>query len=167
MRMTLTAEHLRARLHYNPDTGVFTWLSSPSRKAVTFVGKPAGCVKNGYITIGIDRVDYPAHRLAWLYVYGEWPAERIDHINLDRADNRISNLRQCTHSQNLANTRARSTNSSGYKGVYFHTGAKRWQAKIKVNYRSKHLGFFDTKEEAADAYRKGAELYFGEFARAA
>lgn len=166
--MFLTLEALRERLHYNPETGIFTWLSSPSKKAITLIGKPAGTSRRDeYVVIGIDGRDYRAHRLAWLYVYGEWPAGRIDHINLNRSDNRMANLRLCTHSQNLANTRARRTNSSGYKGVYFHTGAKRWQAKIKVNYRTKHLGFFDTREEAAEAYRKGAELYFGEFARAA
>jgi hypothetical protein len=108
-----------------------------------------------------------AHRLAWILTHGVEPEGDIDHINLNRADNRAVNLRQCTRSQNKANTVAPVTNSSGAKGVNWFAKAGKWRARIKVNGKEHHLGLFAEKSDAMAAYAKAAALHFGQFARAA
>jgi hypothetical protein len=92
------------------------------------------------------------------------PTHLLDHINGSKSDNRLSNLREATKAQNGANTRLSVNNSSGYKGVRWHTAAKKWVAKIKINYKSIHLGLFTDIEDAAAAYQAAALKYFGEFA---
>jgi hypothetical protein len=165
MMTELTAERLREVLNYDPATGVFTWLVRTAR--CRRIGEVAGCGKNGYHQIGIDRRRYRAHRLAWLYMTGEWPAQEIDHINGDPSDNRITNLRPATSSQNKTNSRRRSDNNSGYKGVSFDRSRQKWQARISVAGRSaRRLGRFDCPVAAHAAYVAAAEKHFGEFARA-
>lgn len=152
----ISAEFVRAYLAYDQNTGVFTWAN----------GKKAGWVEpKGYVRICILGKNYQAHRLAWLWMTGNWPCGQIDHINLDKADNRWPNLREATNSQNQANTRAKRVNTSGFKGVYWHRRIGKWHAAISVNGRLKALGYTDTKEEAAALYQKAARKYFGEFAR--
>lgn len=102
--------------------------------------------------------------MAWLYVYGEWPDFEIDHINGDAHDNRICNLRRATHQQNMANSKVRAHNASGLKGVQRHTLSRKWRARIQVSGRTIHIGLFDTKEEAHEAYMRAARFHFGEFA---
>jgi hypothetical protein len=160
----LTAERLRKVLHYNPETGVFTWVK-PNKKKSGLIGTTAGNTDRlGYINITIDRIRYKAHRLAWMYFYGAFPDEFIDHINCKPSDNRIVNLRAATKSQNEANTRIRSTNTSGHKGVYLNKN-KKWQAYITIQGRSVYLGSFDKKEEASKAYLSMASKIHGSFAR--
>jgi hypothetical protein len=155
----ITAEVARQNLKYDPETGEFVRLRYGSR---------AGSIdRYGYLTIGVARRYYFAHRLAWLMVYGDWPSDEIDHINGDPLDNRIANLRLATRSQNLANTKASSRNTSGFKGVAFSKKAGRWQAYICKDQKQKHLGYFDSPEAAHAAYLSAAEQCFGVYARAA
>ena len=106
-------------------------------------------MRHGYVAIRLDDTLYTAHRLAWLYVNGEWPAEQIDHINRDRADNSITNLRSVTNAENAQNQRARA-NKSGFAGVRKENN--KWLAEIKVNYKPIRIGLFETPEAAHEAY---------------
>jgi hypothetical protein len=161
---TLTQERLKELLDYDPETGVFTWLASTTNRIS--VGDVAGSVDRlGYRRIALDRRDYKAHRLAWLYMTGEWPTSDLDHINCDKDDNRIANLRLATEAQNGANRRKNSNNTSGYKGVSSSRG--RWRAEIRVNGRARRLGHFTDPAAAHAAYVAAAEKHFGEFARVA
>lgn len=165
----MTAERLREVLAYDPGTGVFTWRIALS--PVARVGSVAGTIyKNGrrYITVGRRR--YFASRLAWLYVHGEWPSCQVDHRNLNRSDDRIENLRLATATQNTANRGVSRRNRLGVKGVGISTLRKRrpqrYRARIRVNGRLLHLGYFDSPETASAAYADAARQHFGEFARA-
>ena len=102
----------------------------------------------GYVLISIDGTRYPAHRLAWLYIYGQWPNGQIDHINRNPSDNRIVNLREATVAENGHNAGLRIDNTSGFKGVHRHRNllARPWQARIKFGSRRISLGYFETPE---------------------
>lgn len=153
MKPLLTQERLKQLLDYYPETGLFTWKIANSKR--THAGDIAGSPsKKGYILIGIDGRVYRAHRLAWLYVNGCWPKNFIDHINSNKTDNRIANLRDVDGKTNMENqTRASSQNkSSGVIGVSREQGRRRWRAHITTNKKMIHLGYFDTIEEASDAY---------------
>ena len=148
----VSAERLRELLHYDPETGVFTRLKASGG------GEPAGSIagwldkSTGYVRCNLDGICYRVHRLAWLYMTGEWPADQIDHINGERADNRFANLREATNAQNVQNRRKQRNNTSGYPGVsWFQT---KWQAHIRINGKLKHLGCFDNPKTAHDAYLK-------------
>lgn len=165
---TLTAERLREVLNYFPEEGVFVWKVTRSFKAIA--GSVAGSEykATGYLRIQIDGTSYLAHRLAWLHEYGEWPALDIDHINGEKADNRIANLREATTSQNGQNQhKAQSGNKSGVLGVYQDKTSCRWRAIIASGGRIYKLGHFDTKDEAHAAYLAAKrELHeFGEIAK--
>ena len=164
--MTLTAERLREVLNYDPGTGVFTWLVTLSNRAQA--GVMAGLISNGgCILIGIAGSKYQAHRLAWLYMTGEWPESQIDHRDNSRGNNRWENLRLATPRQNNRNMKKRRDNTSGFKCVTRVQGSRKWRARIHLSGgREIHLGCFDTKEEAHAAYVDAAEAHFGEFARA-
>lgn len=112
----------------------------------------------------INGKEYLEHRLAWFYTLGVWP-ERIDHVNGVKDDNRLSNLRECTIAENNQNRRRKKNNKSGHKGVSWHSYNKRWRSQITVQGKDTHLGYFLTKEEAADAYNDAALQHHGEFAR--
>lgn len=161
--MTITQEELKKFLHYNPETGIFVWLIKPAKSIR--IGDVAGTVhidKGGknYIRIRLNHKRYRAHRLSWLYMTGEFPDNDIDHINGDGIDNRWSNLRDVTATENKKNTRIQSNNTSGICGVRLDTRSEKWIAVIKVNYNKKHLGCFDNIFEAACA-RKNAEVIYG------
>lgn len=161
----ITAEQLRLLLDYDEKTGLFHW-----RGSLVFHkrrGHAGWLEPRGYWRICINGKNYQAHRLAWLWVTGEWPAFQIDHANLNKADNRWSNLRQATNSQNHANVGKRRHNTSGIKGVYWHKRRCKWQAAIMVNGSLRALGYCNTKEEAAELYAVAAREHFGEFARTA
>ena len=163
MAEVLTLDSLKRQVNYNPYSGKFTWRSA--RSGVPH-GSEAGCPNSlGYVRITILRRSYYAHRLAWFYMTGDWPKHSIDHINSDPSDNRWSNLRAATHSQNLMNIALRSDNTSGTKGVSWHKQMKKWRAFITVDGRMKHLGLFDCIEEAAKARQLAAEKMHGPFAR--
>lgn len=151
---------LKKIVNYHPESGVFTWRVSRGRRKA---GDIAGSAEPGrYVSIGIARRAYLAHRLAWLYIHGELPEHEIDHINRDGHDNRIDNLRPSTRAENAYNRGADSRNASGYKGVIYWRG--RWQTNIRVDGKSMYVGRFSTALEAAEAYNQAARKYFGEFA---
>jgi hypothetical protein len=160
----ITQERLKCLLDYDMDTGIFKWKVYRRNKAVP--GSIAGSTypaKSGvmYAWIGVDWIKYPAHTLAWMYVHGEM-ADELDHIDGDGLNNKISNLRPCTRSQNCANRRAVS-NASGYRGVYRERN--KWRAQIRTNGVTTSLGSFDDPVEAHAAYVAKAREIFGEFAR--
>ena len=158
----LTQERLKEVLHYDPETGVFT--CRIARKGTGGVGSVAGRVnpKNGYIDIGIDYRRYLGHRLAWLYMTGEWPAEDVDHKDRVRANNAWSNLRAATRAQNLANANKHRDGAAPYKGI--QKNGKAWQATIRVRGQRHCLGTYPTPEQAAEAYRRAALTLNGEYA---
>lgn len=157
----LTQERLKSLLSYNPETGEFTWLVGGSgRRAGEIAGTPN---RNGsgkvYMSIGIDGKTYRSHRLAWLYAYGGWPKDQIDHIDQDSTNNRLSNLRSVTNAENSKNQKIPKNNSSGVTGVYFRNKRQKWEAKITVNGKLIYLGLFDLKDDAITA-RKNAEVEY-------
>jgi hypothetical protein len=159
---TISAENLRDILHYDLDTGVFVWKVRPSMRTKT--GDVAGTLNSdGYVQIGFRRRKYLAHRLAWLYMYGGWPKQHIDHINRDRTDNRIKNLREVSNAENCQNTDRSSSNKSGHKGVHWHKDTGKWAANVTRNYKTYHLGVFANIEDAIAA-RKAAEAVHHKFA---
>jgi hypothetical protein len=161
----LTAERLREMLSYESLTGILIWAKFPSggRKA----GDIAGSIhrSTGYRRVRIDKRDYLAHRLIWLWFYGKWPSDEIDHINGDRSDNRFCNLRAATASQNRCNTKLLKRNSAGLKGAHRIKKSNRWGSSIRANGITHHLGTFTTAEEAHSTYVEAAKRMFGEFAR--
>lgn len=146
----LTAERLRELLHYDPDTGIFTWRVCPRHPRL--VGKQAGgIVKHGYLVTAIDGTHYKCHRLVWLYVHSKWPPEHIDHINGIRSDNRLLNLRIASRAINNQNRRKPVTGSaSGLLGVTPYRN--KWVAQISVNFMKIHIGVYKTPELAHAAY---------------
>jgi|SRR5882757_1320444 len=160
----ITFEELKYLFHYDPETGDFIRLVTTNYNAK--IGDLAGSFdKYGYRQINIRGKIYKAHRLAWLYMTGEWPNGIIDHKNMVRTDNRFSNLRVTNHSCNLANRDKNKNNTSGAKGVWWHKAANKWTASITVNRKSIYLGLFDSLEEASTKYNEAAKYYFGSFAK--
>lgn len=161
----LPVSEVRRLLRYEPETGTFFWRVDTKNTAT---GDVAGCRQSrGYWHIKINRRLYMAHRLAWLYVTGDWPVGHVDHINGDRGDNRFANLRIATNSENARNSKMRINNACGYKGVHYKKRLNKFVAQIRVNGRVYHLGVFKTAAEAHAAYCKAATESFGQFARAA
>lgn len=164
---------LQAILDYDPETGIFTWKHRPEATGrargwiASRVGTAAGTVSpRGYLRIKVNDTVYMAHRLAWVYVYGDLPDGLfLDHINRNRLDNSIANLRLANRYENAANRGANRNTASGVKGVHQCKG--RWQARIKVAKQELYLGSFNTMEEASAAYADAAERFHGEFARVA
>lgn len=155
----MSQEELKSYLAYNKNTGVFTWARNRYKVKK---GDVAGCLNKGkgYIEIQINRRIYNAHRLAWLYVYGEMPTKQIDHINHIRNDNRLSNLREVSPSTNSKNRSASKLNTSTRTGVYFRSDTNKWRADITVEYKRINLGSFKDFEDAVDA-REKAEIKYG------
>lgn len=158
---SLTLERLRECLSYDPDTGRFTRrISTSTAKAGAIAGSPRG---DGYLVISVDNEQYLAHRLAWFYVRGAWPAHHTDHIDLDRQNNALGNLREATASQNVANTRQRRCNTSGAKGVYWSKIRRKWIAQIGHHKRVINLGGFTSFADAKRARDQAEITLFGEF----
>lgn len=152
----MTQIELKQKLKYDSTTGIFTWLSGK------YKNKQAGTIggtlpDNGYIKITINKKEYKAHRLAWLYVHGEFPPKLLDHINRDRTDNRIDNLRVADDATNSKNQTLYKNNTSGYHGITSH--GDKWRARINVNGKKIHLGIFENLQDAVKA-RKQAELQY-------
>lgn len=144
-------KEFRRFLSYNPSTGIFTWIAdTPHRKRIgTVAGYPSD---KGYINITLGRKTYKAHRLAWLLEYGKWPDADTDHINGDRADNRIENLRDVTRSVNLQNRHsAQPNNKSGFLGVD-KISKNCWRAQLTFGGTCVSLGCFKSPELAHSAY---------------
>ena len=146
----ITQNDLISLLHYDPLTGVFTALVDTGKwRSGRVVGTTNGY---GYRQICVRGKVYLAHRLAWLYEYGDFPQGGLDHINHDRSDNRIVNLREATQAQNHQNR-------SAVTGAYQRKKDGKWIAQIKVARKCQHLGVFDTREEAHAAYRVAKKLF--------
>lgn len=159
----ISQKYLKEILHYDPDTGEFTWLISNSN--VVKIGDVAGTIMKGnggkdYIYIGIDNKRYKAHRLAFLYMDGCFPEELTDHEDGNGLNNKWNNLSKATVSENCKNNRKRKDNTSGHTGVVWHKLTGKWQAQIRVNRKTKHLGLYVFINDAIIA-RKMAEYEYG------
>lgn len=158
----LTQELLKHHLHYNPETGIFTRRVASSNSV--HVGDVAGFkTDTGYLRISLLNREFRAHRLAWMYMYGDFPANDIDHVNGVRTDNRIANLREATRGENMFNTVASPKNKCGFKNVYWHKQRSKWCASCKVRGKKYSLGLHDTAEAAYAAYVEFAKQMHGEF----
>jgi hypothetical protein len=183
-KLNITADTLRQLVDYDPETGIFTWrerlpehlpegvkqkdgVCKTFNKIYAFTQAGSSSKHGDYIVLGIFSRRIYAHRAAWLYVYGELPDAEIDHINLNRSDNRIKNLRLATRSENSRNNKIRSTNKSGAKGVCWSKSNNAWVVRVTINRENKWVGQFKTVEEAAEAYANAAKSLHGEFHRLA
>lgn len=170
-------ELLRKLLRYEPDTGKLFWRErTPDMFEGNKVRAELGCARwngknagkqaftangsRGYKVGAVFGTMYLAHRVIWAIFYGHWPKDQIDHINGDRTDNRIENLRDVSLAENRKNMKIPSHNSSGIIGVHWHRAASKWTAQIKVDGCTKHLGLFEGINEAIAA-RKAAEVKYG------
>ena len=156
---SLTQDRLKQLLHYDPDTGVFVWRVNRtwSVRAGNVAGKKH---HSGYWNLFVDGKWLMAHRAAWLYSYGTWPAADIDHINRIRDDNRLCNLREANRSENCQNQPIRKSNTSGITGVSWHKGSNAWVATISVDKKLRHLGTFRNIEDAVNARRQAETVYY-------
>ncbi len=156
----LTQSRLKYLLSYNSETGIFAWKNPPSNRVK--VGDEAGAIhsRNKYICIRLDSSAHLAHRLAWLYTYGVWPQDQIDHIDGIRNNNCIANLCEVNSVENHKNTKLHGRNTSGNPGVSFYKKRAKWTASISVDGKRKHLGIFVDKGDAIQA-RKKAEIEYG------
>lgn len=156
MKENLSHEILTENVFYDSVTGTFVWNKKGKNRVV---GKAIGRKHNkGYWQVWFNGNFYMAHRLAWFYVYKKWPTEYIDHINENKIDNRIENLRDVSHSVNLANQKnPQRNNTSGYRGVSYKKRIAKFHAQIFVNKKYNSLGYFDSAEEAHKAYLKFKE----------
>ena len=155
----LSHEELLSVLHYDSDTGKFTWLITRQRSRKYKAGDTAEYLRAcGYCYITVLGREYLAHRLAWFYVNKEWPLNEIDHFNGCRTDNRLSNLREATHAENCQNIkRANRRSSSGVLGVF--PKRRKWKASIAVNGKTIPLGIYETKESASEAYISAKRIH--------
>lgn len=152
----ITAEEARQLFSYNPETGDLVWRVSPNNRV------PVGHVVRakdggGYYHVKVRGIIYKAHRVAWLIVTGRWPVNLLDHINRDRADNRLSNLREATYTQNQYNR------SQPFVGVTYRRNRNAYVARITVDGVRKYLGYFKTKQEAEEVYSQAVTAHYGEF----
>lgn len=159
MAVRITFERARLLFSYDEENGTLIW---NRRGPDTFPGKTAGVYSPviNSVVITIDGKSYRAHRVIWLWNTGHWPANEIDHISGDGANNRMDNLREVSCSENHKNMPVPRNSKSGIIGVRYHNGSGAWIAQIKVNGCMVHLGSFDSKGAATDA-RKTAEKAYG------
>lgn len=170
-------ELVRQLIRYEPETGNLYWLPRPEsmfdapRDAIAFNGRFAGreaftaIGSHGYKNGRVLGCTLLAHRLIWALETGHWPKDQIDHVNGIRTDNRIENLREASNSQNSMNQGVRADNTSGHKGVCWHSGAKKWRAYINLNGKRTHLGFFSCARMAGAAYAKANKTMHRDYGR--
>lgn len=162
-RNALTQQDLKSVLHYNEETGIFTWIKN--RTGGVKAGDIAGTIMSGYLTCFVYGVQYKLHRLAFLYVTGSFPEEYIDHINGDKTDNRWLNLRAATNSQNQHN-RPWFSSASGKKNITYVKNRNKYQVSLRINGKNKWIGYYSNIEEAEKAADEARQKYHGEFANA-
>ncbi len=156
MKSELTQKKLKELLHYDPETGIFTWKVRAANRIRS--GDVSGHKnKKSYIVIGIDGKSYKAHRLAWLYVYGYFPKNDTDHIDRIKHHNWIKNLRDASRACNLRNCGNRKNNTSGIKGVCWDKKMEKWMARIAINGKDKHLGRYKDFDDAVCARLAGEQ----------
>ncbi len=165
-----SVEYLHECFRYNPETGVLTWRDRPREHfacaygAAKFNSRCAGRAvtagtNRGYTVVRVAYQLYPAHRICWALHYGWWPTQHIDHINGIPKDNRIVNLRDVTSAENHHNMVKFSNNRSGHTGVYWNNNAKKWHARVMVNRRAYHLGYYDDLDDAVAARQRANEQF--------
>ena len=156
----ITQELLKEHFEYRD--GHLWWVKPKSNRVK--VGQQFGtCLDGGYRQGMLKGNLYLEHRLIWLYHYGKWPKDQIDHINGIRDDNRVKNLREVTNQQNQFNRKSYGK-TSAYKGVSWHKQRKKWRAQYAYKGKRYHVGCYETEEAAAEAYRKATEHLHKEFA---
>lgn len=161
----LTLNELKQHLEYDAANGCFYRKTSNNQHKV---GELAGNKrKNGYSIVKVCKTNILIHRLVWLFEHGEWPKECLDHIDGDKSNNRIQNLREATYAQNRVNTGVQVNNLLGLKGVQLHTQSGKYRARITWNGKKRSLGLYYTPEEAHAAYVEAAKQLHKEFMRAA
>lgn len=159
--MCVTQEKLKSVLSYDETTGIFRWKGT--RSGVSGVNNIAGCLHvTGYVHITVFGKEYKAHRLAWLYVYGNWPSLQIDHIDENKSNNAISNLREVTNGENCCRRGPQKNNTSGVKGVSGKPG--KWRVRVgPPGEGRKHLGYYSTLEEAEKVASEARKIFHKEF----
>jgi len=145
----VTQQDLFDRFEYHPETGVFTYAVAPLNHGHKLGTVAGSLTKDGYISIMINKVHYLAHRLAWLYMYGEFPP-KIDHINRNKADNRIANLRICTDVSNQHNTASAPTSNTGVTGIQYHEARQVYRCRIMGNGKRHCANFLVSKYPSKD-----------------
>lgn len=152
----ISIDQLKQLLKYIPETGDLYWVDT---------GKVAGSdASNGYRQIKIMQKVYCFHRVAWAIHYGEWPEKELDHINRNKKDNTIQNLRLCNRKENNWNVSLKKNNTSGYTGVFLHKKSGRWFSTIRTGTKRINLGYFDNIKDAVIARNNAVKKYHGEFA---
>ena len=166
-------EFIRENYRYDPETGYLWWTRQSEAQGIGLNGargyrnldKPAGRpTRQGYYQVNIFSKRVSSHRVAWFLYYGLWPTGLLDHVNGVKDDNRIINLRDATSLQNQGNRKKTFGCSSKYKGVIWHKRDQKWYSRVSINYKDKHLGSYDSEEEAARVYDKAAREQFGDYA---
>jgi len=163
MATRLTQKRLKEALDYNESNGIFIW-KNPHLKSKHRIGEIAGSNTTGYCKINVDGKSYPAHHLAWFYIYGEMP-KKIDHIDGNGLNNAISNLRLTTAYQNSWNMKITKRNTSGIKGISWYKATKKWSVEIMAQGKKIFLGRFEDLEFAELIVNEARAKYHGEFAR--
>jgi hypothetical protein len=155
----ITVERVRALLEYNPETGEFKHRVARGNR---HPGQPAGAINGeGRRTVVIDRVIYGGSRLAWFYMTGAWPQHQVDHIDTDRSNDRWVNLRDVPASLNAQNVRKPQNRKQKSKllGARWCNSRKKWKAAIRINRKEKWLGYFETDQEASEAFIAAKRKY--------
>lgn len=157
----LTVDELKEQLKFDPDTGCFTWITGKQ------IGQIAGttATRGGYRKICLNYQRYSAHHLAWLYIYGVLPKQRLDHIDGNRDNNCIANLREADPSQSRMNISIGRNNTSGVKGVRWSKDRKKWLVTVQAYGVVHRIGFFTDLKDAAAARESAAKRIHGDFAR--
>lgn len=159
MKPIPTQDQVRELFFYDAQTGHLIRKKcsyNPKCENEHLIGKVCSCLSHGYLVVSIRKKLYPVHRIIWLYVKGTWPKHDIDHINGNRSDNRIENLRHATREQNQQKRTVRNrNNTSGHPGVYWDTSKNKWCVEIKVRRKKICLGNYSSKEEAIRARIEG------------
>jgi HNH endonuclease len=164
-KLVLTQERLKQMLDYDPVTGVFKWLKRSGSGSPIKKGMVAGHIdSSGHRQVMVCGKLYMAHRLAWFYIHSKWPKNQIDHIDGDGSNNSLSNLREATPSQNAHNKAIFKSNTSGVKGVSYSLSHKKWRARVMVNNKSKHIGYFCDIYEAESSVKEARNKLHGMFA---